>query len=99
MWLALDHAPADGEGLEGVLAQLEAIRLFTEELGRRFTAVGIDGIAGALELYRRLKATLDAVPLAEIERRMGEAQALGRTLGELAQSLERIRRLKTLLGA
>ncbi len=98
MWLALDHGPAKGEGMESVLPRLEAVLRFTEELRGRFVATGVDGIAGALGLYRSLRSVLDAIPEAEVTRMLAEVEALTTMLGDLERSLEEVRRLKMLVG-
>ena len=95
--MTLARASGNGEGLESVLPQLEAVLQFTQELNRRLAGVGIDGISGALELYRRLKGTLDAIPDADLERTLEEVHALGRVLSGMATSLDEVRRLKTLV--
>ena len=95
--MSLARASGDGEGLESVLPHLEAVLQFTQELNRRLAGVGIDGIGGALELYRRLKSTLDAIPDAEIARALQEIDALGRALAQTAAGLDELRRLKTLV--
>ena len=97
--MALGPEPSDGENIELVLPQLEAVLQFTQEVDRRLVDVGVDGIGGALELYRRLKDTLDAIPDAEVERMMGKVRSLGQALSRLAEGLEDIRRFKMLVGS
>jgi hypothetical protein len=98
VWLALDRSLARGEALEEVLPQLEGVLRYTSELRERLTADGVDGITGAIGLYRCLKATLDAVPRAEIERMLAMITDLEHALGEMARSLAEIRRLKEAVG-
>lgn len=97
VWMALGRESADGEGMERVLPQLEAVLQFTQEVNGRLAVIGVDGIGGALELYRRLKSTLDAIPASELERMSAEVVALGRALARLGDNLAEIRRLKTLV--
>jgi hypothetical protein len=97
MWFALEPAPQEGEGAATVLPQLEAVLRFTHELQERLATVGVDGISGALGLYRHLSSVLDAIPEAEIARMQEQISALARGLAELRRSLDEVQRLKRLL--
>jgi hypothetical protein len=97
VWTALGREPADGEGVESILPELQAVLEFTQELNRRFASAGVDGIGGALELYRRMKAVLDGIPDADIERMRAAVESVHQTLARVASSLEEVRRLKTLV--
>jgi hypothetical protein len=100
VWLSLDtdQAAHDLSGAEQVLPQLEALLQFGRDLEQRLATVGVEGAAGILGLYRRLRAVLDGVPEGEIERRIAEAQALERGFAALAAQLREIQRLKGLVG-
>jgi hypothetical protein len=92
MWYALDGEKSDGR--EQVLPRLRAFLEFTESLERRLSVEGVDGIAGALGLYRRLKSTLDAVPDGDIARMKAEVESVQRWLEDIARGLEELKRLK-----
>jgi hypothetical protein len=92
MWYALDGEKSDGR--EQVLPQLQALLEFTENLERRLSVDGVDGIAGALGLYRRLKSTLDAVPDGDIARKKAEVENVLLWLEDVARGLEELKRLK-----
>ena len=93
MWYALDGEKSS-DGREQVLPQLQALLEFTENLERRLSVDGVDGIAGALGLYRRLKSTLDAVPDGDIARKKAEVESVLRWLEDVARGLEELKRLK-----
>jgi hypothetical protein len=93
MWYALDGSEKS-DGQEQVLPKLQALLEFTESLEQRLAVDGVDGIAGALGLYRRLKSTLDDVPDAEIARVKSEIDSVQRWLQDIARGLEELKRLK-----
>jgi len=62
VWIALERDDGNGNRVEGVLPQLEAILRFTHELDQRLVAAGVDGLTGAVGLYLRLKTTIDGIP-------------------------------------
>jgi hypothetical protein len=97
--MALAATAGDGEGVEHVLPHMEAVLRFTQDLNARLAGIGIDGIGGALELYRRLKDVLDGIPDGDVERVLADVHALENSLARLAAGLEEIRRLKTLVPA
>lgn len=80
--------------MEQILAQLEAIVHFTEELRARLGTGGADGVEGVLALYGRMKGALDAIPVAEIDRITAEVEALGRVVDEMRRDLSSLKRLK-----
>src|SRR4051812_38075161 len=95
--MALAGNPGDGIGVEAILPHMEAVLRFTQELNGRLAEIGLDGIGGALELYRRLKDVLDGIPDGDVERMTGEVDALARSLAHLRDGLDEVRRLKTLV--
>jgi hypothetical protein len=95
MWLALDRTTSEANGADPVVPSLEAILQFAAELRRRLGGSGVDGIGGALELERRLRAVFDGIGVRDIEGAMAEATALTRTFEEMARTLETLRWLKT----
>ena len=94
MWFTIEHDDHDGHGVEGVLPQLEAVLSFSHELDKRLVAAGVDGLAGAVGLYLRLKTTIDDIPAAEVARTQAAVHALEHEVGALAQYLADIKRLK-----
>ena len=96
VWLALEQGSTDG-GLGLVVPRLEAVLQFTQELRARLAGTEADGIAGVLELDRRLRAVFAGIGSAEIERLIADAAALERAFEEMAGALESLRRLKALL--
>jgi hypothetical protein len=97
VWLALEQESTSTDGLGLVVPRLEAVLQFADELHARLAGAGVDGIAGALRLDRQLRAVFDGIGSAEIEGLIAEAAALGRAFEDMAQTLESLRRLKTLL--
>lgn len=83
--------------MEQVLAQLEAIVHFTEELRARLGTGGAHGVEGVLALYGRMKSALDTIPATEIDRIAAEVEALGRVVDEMRHDLSSLKRLKELL--
>jgi len=97
MWFALDGEKSDGR--EQILPQLQALLEFTDSLERRLAVDGVEGIAGALGLYRRLRTALDEVPDGDIARMKVEVESVQRWLEDVARGLEEIRRLKDAIRA
>jgi len=97
VWLALADGTGEG-GTERILVRLEAIARFTEDIRRRWRDDGVDGIAGALELSRRLQAALAGVSRPDLDRTRAEGQRLQRWLGQVAASLRELERLKRIVG-
>lgn len=97
MWLALEQESTETDGLGLVVPRLDAVLRFADELHARLAGAGVDGIAGALGLDRRLRAVFDGIGSADIERLIADAAALGRAFEEMAHALESLRRLKALL--
>lgn len=96
MWLALERTTPEADGADPVVPSLEAILQFAADVRRRLGDAGVGGIAGALELERRLRAVFDGIGVHDVERAMDEARALTRTLEEMARTLEALRWLKTI---
>ena len=97
MWFSLDDGPGDGEAVASVLPRLEAVLRFAQDLQAQLSAVGLDGIAGAIELSRRLRALLDPIPAAELTRMIAEVDSLSRAIAQIGRTLDEIRRLKAML--
>ena len=97
MWYALDGEKSDGR--EQILPQLQSLLEFTESLEHRLSVEGVDGIAGALGLYRRLKSTLDAVTDREIARMKEDVDGVQAWLEDIARGLEELKRLKDAIRA
>lgn len=96
MWFALDGNDPESMAPEHVLARLEAVVRFTNDLTRQFGDAGIGTSLGeVVGIYRRLKAVLDDVPAAELASAIEDTRSL---LGGLAGTLEGLKRLKMLLG-
>jgi hypothetical protein len=88
-----EHATALG----AIAAQIAALEQFAAEIDGRLAALGVGGLAGALEVHRRLRLVLDAIPDGELERMAGRVQAMIAALGELERALGALRELKRLL--
>ena len=91
LWLAVARAEATDET---VVASMTAVLSLTSAVDDRLAAAGIAGMAGALDLHRRLVAVLaavDAERLAVLRRVVGE---LEQEVRHAAQVLARLRELK-----
>jgi hypothetical protein len=98
VWFELDGRDPEALGMEQVLARLQAVVRFTHELERRLGDAGLgSSIGDVLARYRRLKATLDAIPAAELARVMADAGVVARGLAEIGRVLGDVKRLKSLL--
>ena len=94
VWFALERDDGSGNGVEGVLPQLEAILRFTHELDQHLVAAGVGGLTGAVSLYLRLKTTMDDIPAVDVARTQAAVQTLEHEVGALAQHLAALRRMK-----
>jgi hypothetical protein len=97
VWLAL-HNGRNDDDLVHVLPELEAIAQFTAELDGRLVSVGVDGLGGTVALYRQLRATLEGIPPADLERVRSHVAALERWLDDVARCLAELVRLKQATG-
>ena len=97
VWLAF-HNGRNDDDLVHVLPELAAIAQFTAELHGRLASVGVDGLAGTVALYRRLRATLDEIPAGDIERVRAQVVALERWLEDVARGVGELARLKQATG-
>ena len=97
MWLAFHNGHNDDD-LVHVLPELEAIAQFTAELHGRLASVGVDGLAGTVALYRRLRATLDGIPPADLDRVRADVVALEHWLHDVGRFLGELARLKQATG-
>jgi hypothetical protein len=97
VWLAF-HNGRNDDDLVHVLPELAAIAQFTAELDGRLASVGVDGFAGTVALYRRLRATLDGIPPADLDRVRAQVVALEHWLDGVARCLGELVRLKQATG-
>jgi hypothetical protein len=95
MWLALERVENDSAGLEQVLPGLEAVQQFAADLERRLAVAGVEGVAGVLDLHRRLREVLGGIQPGELERMIAAAEALARSFTELSLVLDAVRRVRT----
>lgn len=65
-----------------------------EEIDRRVTETGMDGIVGLLTVSRHVEAALDAVGAAELAATVTELRSLLDRLVEVDTELRRVRALK-----
>lgn len=96
MWLALAQALMDEkkDRMEQLLPRLEEIAEVLAAVERGLVASGVDGIEGAVALYRRLQAALDAIRPEQIARAVAEVEVIERAVAEIGRNLREIRRLK-----
>jgi hypothetical protein len=81
-----------------VAAEVDALSGFVAELDARLGQVGVGGLAGAVEAYRKIRSVLDGVSAADIERLAGRLERLRHELVAMERRLAAVRELKTLLG-
>jgi len=91
MWLALANRVGIGDELGREIA---ALARFTDELSARMSSAGVDGLAGALATHARLDAVLDTVSASELAEITTMIAVLVAALTEIAERLERLRRVK-----
>jgi hypothetical protein len=94
MWFSLDRGPHPTDGVEQLLPQLQGIVEFVATLQQQLANDGVGGIRDALRLYGELRAVLEAVSGAELQRAQAEVARLQSTLQELTRGLEELERLK-----
>jgi hypothetical protein len=88
----------DDDTRPGPLApEIAALAQFAVELNGRLVGAGLDGLAGAVELHRRLVEALDGVARTDVEGMLAHLAALERELATMAEHLRALRALKTLL--
>jgi hypothetical protein len=92
-WLELR---AEEASMGDVVAQVQALTQLAGELDARLAADGIGGLAGACAIYERLRAVLDGVSTADLERMTRQVAALQQELLEVARRVAAIRELKVL---
>jgi hypothetical protein len=80
--------------LEEMLHQAEAILRFTEDVQRRLSELGVDGISGVLNLYGQLRSAMDKVAQSEIEASAADITRLVGTMTTLRDELLRMKALK-----
>lgn len=98
MWLELEKALRDGTGLEQVLPQLQALSAFADEIDARIGTDGVDGVRGALELHRKLAELLRGVGDGDLARIVAAVDDVAAALAAVRRDVERVRRLKAVLG-
>ena len=79
---------------EEMLRQAEAILRFSEDVRRRMSDIGVDGIGGVLKLYGQLRSAMDKVTQSEIETSTAELTHLVETIQNLRDELMRMKALK-----
>ena len=80
--------------LEEMMRQAEAILRFSEEVQRRMSEVGVDGISGVLNLYGQLRTAMDRVAQSEIEATSADVDRIVEAMNRLRDELVRIKALK-----
>ena len=80
--------------LEDMLRQAEAILRFSEDVQRRMSEVGVDGIGGVLNLYAQLRNAMDRVAQSEIDTTSSDIDRLVDAMNRLRDELTRIKHLK-----
>ena len=94
LWLAVARAEATDET---VAFRIAAVLSLTSAVDDRLAAAGIAGMAGALELHRRLAAVLAAVDAERMAVLRRILPTLERDLQHAAQVLARLREMKEVL--
>ena len=80
-----------------VVARVEALARLAGDLDARLADAGAGGLAGACAIYERLRAVLDGVTVADLERMTAQVAEMRRALDEAARRIEALRALKALL--
>jgi len=80
--------------LEEILHQAEAILRFSEDVQKRMSEVGVDGISGVLALYGQLRGAMDRVTQGEITATSSDIDRLVETMQNLRTELDRLKALK-----
>jgi hypothetical protein len=83
--------------LEEILHQAEAILRFSEDVQRRMSEVGVDGIGGVLTLYSQLRGAMDKVAQSEIEASAANLSRLVDSMQHLRDELQRVKALKQIV--
>jgi hypothetical protein len=86
--------PTTNTMLEDMLRQAEAVLHFSEDVQRRMSEVGVDGLGGVLNLYSQLRTALDKVAPSEIEASAADVTHLLETMRRLRDELQRMKALK-----
>ena len=89
----LDTSPGE-VSMEQLVRQIAALTQFTSELDGRLADVGIGGIDGEVELYRRLRSVLDGFTAADLDRMVSQVATLQRALADVERQLAGLRELK-----
>ncbi|MBI3770627.1 MAG: hypothetical protein HY271_19330 [Deltaproteobacteria bacterium] len=80
--------------LEELLHRAEAIFRFSEDMQRRLSEIGVDGLGGVLRLYGQLRSAMDTVARSEIEMSTADLTRLVATMQKLRDELQRMKVLK-----
>ena len=97
-WLILgEQTTTVADGTDELTHEMEAVADFSQELDGRLATAGVQGRAGALDLYRRVEHLLDGVPLADLEQALAGVRSLVERLGAVERTVAAIRELKVRL--
>ena len=96
LWLDDD---GDRQGIRDVAAEIDALSGFVAELDGRLGGVGVGGLSGAVDAYRKIKSVLDGVTVADLERLASRVEALRSRLAQVERQLATVRELKALFDA
>ena len=80
--------------LEEMLRQAESILRFSEDVQRRMSEVGVDGIGGVLNLYNQLRDAMNRVQAAEIDASTNDIDRLVDSMQRTRDELQRVKSLK-----
>jgi hypothetical protein len=97
VWLWLGN-PIDGtRNVYVLLPQVAALARFAADVDGRLTTLGMEGLTGALDLHKKLRAVLDPISTADLEAARTAVADLTRKLTETSDQIAALRRLKETL--
>lgn len=85
--------------MEQMLEQAEAVLRFSDEVQRRMSEVGVEGITGVMGLYTQLRSALEKVSHDEIDWAAAEVNRVLESLNKIGDELRRLKALKLSLEA